>query len=271
MDWKTYEEVTKNIYEALGKESGVKIIGWGNNFKVKGKSEVENQIDILTSHSDGIHTYLTDIECKYWNQNINKDTIMKVKSIVDDCLFQKGVVVSKLGFTPDAIKYAKSVNIGLVELREPNEDDWEGRIKDIIMNFNLYFPEITKYEQRVSEIYSPIDDKRILTNEYCYKYPDGTEKTVSDIIEDFTKKLSFDNYYDEIEEVIDFPTGTLLKDFNGDKVALVMSLKIAGKLIKRTHQSEIIGEDDVFMIMKSIFENKTHAIYRDGEIRDVSF
>jgi len=71
MDWKTYEKLTKDIYERLGQKAGVKIVGWGNDLKVKGHSGVEHQIDVLTSHSDGIHSYLTDIECKYWKEKIN--------------------------------------------------------------------------------------------------------------------------------------------------------------------------------------------------------
>ena len=48
-----------------------------------------------------IHGRLTAIECKYWNKNINKDTVMKVKQIVKDCNFNKGIIVTKNGFTPD--------------------------------------------------------------------------------------------------------------------------------------------------------------------------
>jgi hypothetical protein len=72
---------------------------------------------------------------------------MKVKGIVDDCLFAKGVVVSRKGFTEDAIAYARSVNIGLVILREPIEEDWKGRIGTIVVNMHLHFPEILRFEQ----------------------------------------------------------------------------------------------------------------------------
>ena len=61
LDWKSYEELVKNIYEQLGRASGVKILGHGSSCKFKGKSGVEHQIDVLTSHNDGIHDYLTDI------------------------------------------------------------------------------------------------------------------------------------------------------------------------------------------------------------------
>jgi hypothetical protein len=65
MDWETYEETTKYIYETLGEQVSIKIVGHGRKFKVEGKSGVKHQIDVLTSHSDGIHEYLTAIECKY--------------------------------------------------------------------------------------------------------------------------------------------------------------------------------------------------------------
>jgi hypothetical protein len=91
MDWKDYEQVTRNIYETLGAKAGVKVVGHGNSFKVKGDSGVEHQIDVLTAHFDGIHQYLTDIECKYWDKAVNKDVLMKVKAIVEDCHFSKGV------------------------------------------------------------------------------------------------------------------------------------------------------------------------------------
>ena len=205
MDWQTYEEVTKNIYETIGKQSGVRIVGWGNNFKIKGRSEVHHQIDVLTSHSDGIHTYLTDIECKYWAETINKDIVMKVKAIVDDCLLNKGVVVSKEGFTDDAIAYAKSVNVGLVILRKPIEDDWEGRIKTIVLNMHIVMPEITRYEHFVTEVFKEMGNKQVRTDEYIYSYPDGTIKTIKDLIDEFQKKLSKDKPDLDLEDEVIFP------------------------------------------------------------------
>ena len=124
MDWKNYEKITKDIYETLGKESGVKIECYGNGCKVKGNSGVEHQIDVLASHSDGIHTYKTAIECKYWKNTISKDTVMKIHSIINETNIDKGIVISKKGFTPDAIKYAESKNIGLALLREVEKEDY---------------------------------------------------------------------------------------------------------------------------------------------------
>lgn len=117
MNWEIYEETVKNIYEVLGASKGVKIECYGNSCKCTGKSGVKHQIDVLTVHTDGLHDYKTSIECKYWNKKINKDIVMKAWGIRQDCNLQKGVIVSKIGLTPDAIKFAKYYDIGLVELR----------------------------------------------------------------------------------------------------------------------------------------------------------
>ena len=73
MNWKEYENLTRWIYETIGQAHGVVIEGHGKDCKVVGKSGDKHQIDVLASHSDGFHKYLTDIECKYWNDNVDKD------------------------------------------------------------------------------------------------------------------------------------------------------------------------------------------------------
>jgi hypothetical protein len=269
MDWKTYEEVTKDIYEYLWNQSAVKIIGHGNSFKFKGKSDVEHKIDILTSHSDGIHSYLTDIECKYWDKNINKDIVMKVDSIVKDCNFNKVVIVSKLGFTPDAIKYAISVGVGLVILREPIEEDWEGRIKTIVLEINDYVPHITKFGNIAVEVYKDISGM-VQTDRYIYHFNDGTKKTIKDYLEEFQKKIQDENIIIEIDQEIKFPEAIFLTDIRGDKIAKVIGIKMSGRLEVITTKNEINAEDSVWLMMKSILEEKTYVVSKTKEIRDVS-
>ena len=50
----------KSVYEHLGQAAGVKILGRGCSCKRAGRSGVEHQIDVLKSHSDSLHEYLTD-------------------------------------------------------------------------------------------------------------------------------------------------------------------------------------------------------------------
>lgn len=203
LDWKKYEAVTKYIYETLGKESGVKIKGYGNGCKVKGKSGVSHQIDVLTSYSDGIHAYQTAIECKYWQEKINKDIVMKVAEIIEDAGINKGVIVSKKGFTEDGINYAKYKNIGLVELQEAEEktyfqDKSKANSVDVFdFKSTLFRPEI---------LYATIDlvDKvekereQIKISQSLIVLSDGTQIPFEQYANMFKKELHIQKKYSKL-------------------------------------------------------------------------
>lgn len=148
LNWKTYESITKYIYETLRKDYNINIEGHGNDCKVKGKSNVFHQIDVLTSESDGVRSYRTAIECKYWNKKINKDTVMKLWAIITDSDIEEGIIVSKKGFTKDAQQFADHYNIKLVQLRETGVEDnlikkdLEIGILDLKINSTLRRPKI---------------------------------------------------------------------------------------------------------------------------------
>ena|SRR5690606_14984567 len=118
LNWKKYESVTKYIYETLGKDFGVSIVGYGSNFKVTGSSGVKHQIDVLTAQTNGIHTTQTAIECKYRKNKVSKDPIMKLSETIRDSGIEKGIIVSRCGFT-DAVAQAQACNIGLSEELKP--------------------------------------------------------------------------------------------------------------------------------------------------------
>ena len=129
--WQDYEELVKDIYQGLGQASGVTVECWGKLCRVKGLSGVSHQIDVLTNHSDGVHQYRTGISCKYWKEKVGLSVVTEFAQIVQDTRLDKGVMVSKMGFTSPAITFAKSRNIGLVELREPLDKDWEGYVREV--------------------------------------------------------------------------------------------------------------------------------------------
>lgn len=269
MDWKEYEEVTKFIYETLGKSSGVKIKCFGNSCKVTGKSTVEHQIDVLAEHSDGLHTYLTAVECKYWNQNINKDIIMKVAEIVEDSGLNKGVIVSKLGFTPDAVNFAKYKNIGLVELRELTEADWEGRIKDIVVNINMLLPEITSLELLVpEEIQTGLDKGKTRVEFLAIEKANGERETFEKYIEEFNNELTKKEENEVFSRVYKFEENSKFIYTPTNEEILIRGFKLSGILKIGKSKLEIKGEDHIWLIMKSILEDKEYTISKNREINE---
>ncbi|MBT0562333.1 restriction endonuclease [Riemerella anatipestifer] len=269
MEWKEYEEITKYIYETLGAANGVKIECHGNNCKVTGKSTVVHQIDVLTSHSDGLHSYKTAVECKYWEQTINKDIIMKVAEIVEDAGLNKGVIVSKNGFTPDAISFAKYKNIGLIELREPNEDDWKGRVKNIQINMNMLLPQINGLELLVSkETKSTLKPGSTRVEFLDIKKTDGSVENIEKYINEFNNELCKKEENEVLEKVFTFDTGTVLIYKPTGEETEISGVKLNGILRIAKETIEIKGEDHIYMIMKSIFEDKSYTITKDKKINE---
>lgn len=271
LDWKSYEELVKDVYEQLGKASGVKILGYGNNCKYTGKSGVEHQIDVLTSHSDGLHDYLTDIECKFWNEHINKDIVMKVHEIVTDCNFSKGIIVSKLGFTPDAVQYAKHVGIGLIELREMTDDDWKGRIRQIHISIIGNYPELTQCHIELERDSSSREIKsgRMLGNAQLMIIDDpaGTVKTLASFIEEgFFKEMLDTNPSNEFSKTYTFGTGATITYQEIDKTFRLRAITLSGRIHTMKQTDVIVGGDEIEYYMKCIFEDVEILLNQEGKI-----
>lgn len=268
MDWKEYEQVTKQIYETLGKDAGVIIECFGGSCKVKGKSGVEHQIDVLTSHSDGIHIYKTAIECKYWDKTINKDIVMKVSEIIGDAGINKGVIVSKKGFTEDGILFAKFKNIGLVELREIEDKDWEGRIENIVIQINMLLPRITEFQVIVSEPHPDFDVRQGPIDAFEIIYPDSSSEVVEMYIKEFYSELCKKDEGEILEKVIRLKPNSKLNYKPSNKAISIQGFKLTGVLHIGKRRTEIKGKDHIWLIMKSVFENKRYTISKDGDIQE---
>lgn len=276
LDWKKYEAITKYIYETLGRQSGVKVDRFGSSCKVTGKSGVAHQIDVLTSHSDGIHSYRTAIECKYWKEKINKDIVMKVAEIVADTGINKGVIVSKNGFTPDGFEYARYKNIGLVELREVDgndSDEEQGTIDigilEIQTSVSILRPEISNigidYVEKVHEKKGEIN-----IYNYTVRLSNGKQVPFTDYTTAFQNELRHQNkLFQSITKRYVITDGSLI-DKETNTTAKINGLIITGTLKKIDASSNLKFSliDQVWLIMKSIFEERIFKITENGLIAE---
>lgn len=264
MEWQVYEQVTKYIYETLGKDAGVKIDGHGKDCKVKGKSGVDHQIDVLTSHSDGIHTYKTAIECKYWKESVNKDIIMKVAEVVEDAGINKGVIVSKCGFTPDAVNFAKYKNIGLVELREMEEHDWKGRRRIFDIKTFLRRPEILSIV--VDNVGPNLAAEEIQTDQIKIHLANGKTTTFASVVDEFKQKVRETAIGTPVEKFYPFVGAKMINQLT-KKITKIRGIKIKGILTEKDAGIKFHPVDEIWLIMKSIFEEKTFTVSKKGIIK----
>lgn len=277
LNWKNYETITKYIYEELGKASGVKIEGFGKNCRIVGKSGVTHQIDVLTTHSDGIHSYRTAVECKYWNEKINKDVVMKVSEIIGDTGINKGVIVSKSGFTPDGFEFAKYKNIGLVELREVGEKDLEEKSRKIDIGFlelrissSIRRPEILSvgidYAEKVFE-----QQEKINIYETVIRLSNGSIIPLAHYTKIFQDELDHQNKLFQPTSRRYEIKGCLINQRTNTSVQ-INGLVFTGVLRKYDSKSDIRFSlvDQVWLIMKSIFEEKSFQISKSGLIMQIN-
>ncbi|MGP4073235.1 restriction endonuclease [Piscibacillus sp. B03] len=78
------------------------------------------------------HTVL--IECKNYTTNLTLEKVRNFFGVLHDIGNAQGIIVTKTGYQSGAAEFAKFYGISLKVLRRPNDEDWEGRIKDIHIN-----------------------------------------------------------------------------------------------------------------------------------------
>ncbi|WP_185735675.1 restriction endonuclease [Pandoraea apista] len=103
-----------------------------HDIKLIGDSTVKHQIDVTVA--DGTLKKRILVECKDFDISSNKvglGIIRDFSAVVDDIKPDEAIVITCVGFTADAQKFAKHKNIKLAVLREFNTEDWNGRVKTI--------------------------------------------------------------------------------------------------------------------------------------------
>lgn len=273
LDWKTYESITKYIYETLGKQSGVTVKGYGNDCKVAGKSGVSHQIDVITSHTEGSHTYETAIECKYWKKKVSKDIVMKLVQILEDTGISKGIIVSKSGFTRDGIQYANHTNIAIVHLREYEEKDLQGSSHKIdigTLNLNI---KIHRTRPTITSIDIGDNRKIEIKDEFDYynfiiMLKNGNQVSFYDYVNDFRKEINrINDKTKPLTKNYKIPASKLLNRQTGEQIDLD-ELLFTGQLTESDDDRHLNYTivDKVWLLMKSIFDERTFSFSENGII-----
>ncbi len=271
VNWEEYEAITKYIYESLGAQYGIKVKGYGNKFKVIGKSGIKHQVDVLTEQCDGGKQLLTAIECKYWNKKVNKDVVMKLSKIMEDSDIESGIIVCKAGFTKDTIAFAQHEGIKLVELKEIGEDnvdfekDYEIGTLDIRINMMVSRANVTSIDLGSRII---VDEKEIMSM-YYNNLLDSVGRIVpfGNFLKSFSEELA---NRDELLKTatIDFPLSFNLYWKLHNEISSIEKISITGYFTKTSRSSSrsFLLTDQVWMIMNELFDKRKLSLSKSGLI-----
>lgn len=278
-DWESYEELVKDVYAALGRADGVTIECWGRTCRVLTAGGVPRQVDVLTKHGDGSHAYRTAISCKWWSTRVDVAHVSDFAMTVQDARLDKGIIVSKMGFTSPAQQLAEAKGIGLVVLRKPLDADWEGTITSVYGEIVYEAPAEYRYDLRltkksdVSELRAPQDCiAAVLPSPHrcTITEPDGRNMTLWERVNAECPQPD-----DGTQLVVEFPAGTTLNCLDDPNHpadgAFINTVNVQIRVPEpMTSIVEINVEDRIYMIRESLFDGTRYNITDDGEIIETS-
>lgn len=120
-----------------------------HDLRLRGDSGVKHQIDVRVETADGGRTVL--IECKDFHERNGKVGLGIVRdfhSAVTDISPDEAWIVTCIGFTREALKYAKAKGIKPVVIRIFEEQDKDGRIFTVCINLT-----VVTWHDPVADIY----------------------------------------------------------------------------------------------------------------------
>jgi hypothetical protein len=200
---------------------------------------------------------------------------MKIAEIIEDAGINKGVIVSKMGFTKNGISFAEYKNIGLVELREIEKRDWQNHVKKPILQVAL--GSITTFiERRRPEISSVIIDSainnhisgEITSRKMAVRHNSGEEVPLDQYFEAFKKTLH-ENEPEKIVESYFELKGAILVDKASKEEIPIKGFTLSGKLTvtNKDVNREIEIVDEVWLTMKNLFERNSFSVSNWGFIK----
>src|SRR5690606_24835782 len=198
---------------------------------------------------------------------------MNLNSILQDCKIHKGIIVSKTGFTRDAIQLSQHYNIGLIELShfDPNN------CINILPQYELatIIPTVSIEIKRpiiksITILPTKSEIKLDNINQIYISISPTITHTLMSYVQSFQKEL---HKIDKLSQLIKREyeiNGCFVEINRNQNPQKISKLIIEGELIeiKKSHKHEFVLVEKVFMIMKSIFENKQYSISEHGIIKD---
>lgn len=137
---KEYERLTQLVFYQIINQNSVQTIDVKHDVILQGKT-TSHQIDVYWEFNLGGIVYSTVIQAKDWKNKVPQKEMLAFKSIIDDLpTGTKGIYVAKSGYQLGAKTVAEANGIAIYELREPHEQDWKGRVKDINIQFEIRRP-----------------------------------------------------------------------------------------------------------------------------------
>lgn len=138
-----YELLTERLMAALGAQSSVETVELTRLKRLKGvQTGTQLTIDIWWRFKINGHLHALAFQCKDWSSRIKQEHVYAFRGVLDDLPESpRGIMVTKTGYQRGAKLVAEAHGITILELREPSDSDWKGKVRDIHITFVAVHPQ----------------------------------------------------------------------------------------------------------------------------------
>lgn len=133
-----YERLVRDIYQAIQQTDGLDTVQLLHNQRIEGKSGLRHQVDIYWERKTKGKLSRVAIECKYYSRRVEIGKVRDFFGVLSDIGEIQGILVTKVGFGSGAITFADHYGIQLKEIRFPQHQDWQGRLKDVVLEIKAF-------------------------------------------------------------------------------------------------------------------------------------
>ncbi|HDY87269.1 MAG TPA: hypothetical protein ENH82_04030, partial [bacterium] len=208
-----YESLVQRVFCEILSQSAVKTIEVERNVVLQGKT-TRHEIDVYWEFELAGIKYVTVIQAKDWSSKVPQGEMLKLKGILDDLPGQpKGIFVTKTGYQRGAIDVAAANGIAIYEFREPTDEDWEGKLKEIHVSMHFFVPniEFTKFEWDEAWVQKTMKEMGLTKLDF----------TIHDIPEDVWLYDEKGNQVENLQQVADALIGTTgMKEMTRKEMAM---------------------------------------------------
>lgn len=271
----SYEQFVESLYQRLLVSQGLEDVRIERNkTDLASSSGCAHQIDIYWEFKFAGQIYRTAIECKAYNRTVPIGRVRDFYGVLSDIPGLKGVMVSMLGFQSGAKQFARHYDIGLEEIRSPSEHDWQGRVRNISLEFHVIVAEIKELRiDATQEFLQSLDaDEEIslpfegTTHDAILVDDEGNDVAS---LEDIRLLLPTDNRSAVgRQETLPFPN-RYYRPSEGNLVP-IDSVTVRYDVNVEVENLEIKGDEIVEAIMKNTLSGDRTIFRRDGDVKKMS-
>lgn len=245
--------------------------------------QVEGVYSKQSYQIDGVINDEVSIEAKDYSlrdDKVGRPDVQKQGGGLPDLPFASGIFASATGYTRNAEKYAEGTKINpnlkkidLYDIRPSTESDEDGRIKTIVLNFHIAYPNLRK-----AKIEPVLTEKGI--ENLLKKHPDGSlcipiecifneDKTLFLTVAEWSanKKIGLDESSQSIKGT-DFFDHKFIQD--ADVFYEISGIKYEIPIVRYDEEIRVDADGKACLLVKNM-DGSTNKLLTDVELKSVKF